>query len=385
MKRIYRSIFAIMLIAALIMGCSQKKKAVSNVPPAETLGSAPNPVTVVYLKGTYHEMGVQYGQQAAGAIKDLVTKLDSVTAAMGITQEKIMQAYGAMEPFIPQKYKDEMAGLAEGSGIPLEKIHMLHAIPDLSEYHCTFFVAWDKATKDHDLYQIRALDYAMNAHFQDHPALIVYKPDSAKAFVNVGWLGFIGVVSGMNADQIAVSEIGENFGPEHETLQGEPMPFVLRDVLEQAGTVEQGIDIIKNARRTSSYLFAIGSGKQKYGRALKTAKDIFEVYDDTTLPKPVPHLENIVYFSMGCDWERTTPDKFTVKTYNYLKAHWGQIDENVAKDLMHTVGTGDLHAVVYKPSTLDLWVANAGIDRTPAYNRDYVHLNLKDALAKFGK
>ena len=385
MKRIYRSLFAMMLIAVLAMGCSQKKKAIMNVPPAETMGAAPNPVTIVYLKGTYHEMGVQYGKQAAGAINDLVSKLDSVTAAMGIPQKKIMQAYAAMEPFIPQKYKDEMAGLAEGSGIPLEKIHMLHAIPDLSEYHCTFFVAWDKATKDHDLYQIRALDYAMNAHFQDHPALIVYKPDSANAFVNVGWLGFIGVVSGMNADQIAVSEIGENFGPDHETLQGEPMPFVLRDVLEKAGTVEQGIDIIKNAKRTSSYLFAIGSGKQKYGRALKTAKDIFQVYDDTSLPKPVPHLKDIVYFSMGCDWERTTPDKYTVKTYDFLKAHWGQIDENVAKDLMHTVGTGDLHAVVYKPSTLDLWVANAGIDRTPAYNRDYVHLNLNDALAKFGK
>ncbi|NOY79347.1 MAG: hypothetical protein GXO76_15955 [Calditrichaeota bacterium] len=385
MKQIYRHILLLAVIFALLMGCSQKKKTVPSVPPAETLGQAPNPVTVLYLKGSYHEMGVEYGQQASDAIQYLVNKLDSVTAAMGITQDKIMQAYAAMEPFIPKKYKDEMAGLAEGSGVPLEKIHMLHAIPDLSEYHCTFFVAWDKATKDHDLYQIRALDYAMNAHFQDHPALIVYKPDSANAFVDVGWLGFIGVVSGMNDQQLAVSEIGENFGPEHETLQGEPMPFVLRDVLEQAKTVEEGIDIIKKAKRTSSFLYAIGSGKQKYGRALKTAKDIFEVYDDTSLPKPVPHLKDIVYFSMGCDWDRTTPGKYNVKTYNFLKSHWGQIDEQVAKDLMHTVGTGDLHAVVYRPSTLDIWVANAGIDRTPAYNREYVHLNLKEALAKFTK
>ena len=384
--RSLKKYFAFVFVAAVLLtGCSFGKKSVPQVPASETLGTGPNPVTVVYLQGSYHDMGVQYGQQAAAAIKYLVNKLDSVTAAMGITQDKIMQAYAAMEPFIPKKYKEEMAGLAEGSGVPLKEIHMLHAIPDLSEYHCTFFVAWDGATKDHDLYQIRALDYAMNAHFQDHPALIVYKPDSANAFVNVGWLGFIGVVSGMNARQLAVSEIGENFGPEHETLQGEPMPFVLRDVLEQAGTVEQGIDIIKNAKRTSSFLYAIGSGKEKYGRALKTAKDIFEVYDDTNLPKPVPRLKDLVYFSMGCDWERTTPDKYTVKTYDFLKAHWGQIDEKVAKDLMHTVGTGDLHAVVYRPSTLDLWVANAGIDRTPAYNRDYVHLNLKEALAKFKK
>ncbi len=385
MKRTMKHVLFVLVMVGLVAGCSSNKKTILQVPAAETLGSSPNPVTVVYLQGSYHEMGVQYGQQAAGAIRYLVGKLDSVTAAMGISQEKIAQAYAAMEPFIPKKYKEEMEGLAEGSGVPLEKIHMLHAIPDLSEYHCTFFVAWDKATKDHDLYQIRALDYAMNAHFQDHPALIVYKPDSAQAFVNVGWLGFIGVVSGMNAEQLAVSEIGENFGPEHETLQGEPMPFVLRDVLEEASTVEQGIDVIRNAKRTSSYLYAIGSGKQKVGRALKTAMDIFEVYDDTNLPKPVPHLENIVYFSMGCDWERSTPDKFTVKTYDFLKAHWGKIDEQVAKDLMHTVGTGDLHAVVYKPSTLDLWVANAGIDRTPAYNREYVHLNLREALAKFKK
>ncbi len=385
MKQFSRYLGVFFLAVGVMVGCSSQKKSLPSVPAAQTLGSGPNPVTVLYLQGSYHEMGVEYGEQAADAIHDLLGKLDSVTTAMGISEEKILQAYAAMEPFIPTKYKEEMAGLAEGAGIPLKKIHVLHAIPDLSEYHCTFFVAWDKATKDHDLYQIRALDYAMNAHFQEHPALIVYKPDSATAFVDVGWLGFIGVVSGMNANQIAVSEIGENFGPEHETLQGEPMPFVLRDVLEQASTVEQGIAIIQHAKRTSSFLYAIGSGKQKYGRALKTGKDIFEVYDDTNLPKPVPHLKNLVYFSMGCDWERTTPDKFTVKTYNFLKAHWGQIDENVAKELMHTVGTGDLHAVVYKPSTLDLWVANAGIDRTPAYNRAYVHLNLIEALTKFGK
>jgi hypothetical protein len=43
------------------------------------------------------------------------------------------RAWLKMAPFAPQEDLQEMAGLADGSGIPLRVIHRMHAIPDLCE------------------------------------------------------------------------------------------------------------------------------------------------------------------------------------------------------------------------------------------------------------
>ena len=260
----------------------------------EKLGSGPNPITVLYLWGTPYEMGFAHGKLCAERVKSICTGLNLGAAlAMGTTPAKLDEAWNQMAPFIPARYKEELRGLADGAGISLQIVQRAHAIPDLSEYHCTFFAAWGKATRNGHLEQIRALDYATEAGLQDTPALIVCKPNGRNVFVNIGWVGFIGCVSGMNARHIAVSEIGESFGPEHETLAGEPMPFLLRDVLENAGTMDEGVNIVRRAKRTSSFLYCIGDSKIPAARALRTAKDFCEVYDPATYPGD--RLDNIVY------------------------------------------------------------------------------------------
>ncbi|MEI6499708.1 MAG: C45 family peptidase, partial [Armatimonadota bacterium] len=227
----------------------------------ETLGSGPNPITVLYLWGSPYEMGYAHGKLCAAQVKGISERLTfGAYLAMGYTPAKLDEAWQQMEPFIPARYREELRGLAEGAGVPLQLVHRAHAIPELSEFHCTFFAAWGSATRRGHLQQIRALDYATAAGLQNQPALIVSHPQGRNTFVNVGWVGFIGCVSGMNLAHLAVSEIGEDFGPEHETLAGEPMCFVLRDVLENAGTLQQGVEIIRRAPRTSSYLYCLGDG-----------------------------------------------------------------------------------------------------------------------------
>ena len=358
----------------LVFGCGKKDV----VSPAQSrdLGGGQYPVKLLYLHGSPYEIGYQHGQAAKDRIQKFVQNLHNVMQVMSIPQEFVDNAYTELEPFIPERYKEEMQGLAEGAGISIEDVHRLHAIPDLSEYHCTFFAAWGSATKDHQLLQIRALDYEMDAHFQEYPAILIIKPDEGVPHAVIGWTGFIGAVSGMNAQGIAVSEIGDNYGPEHETLAGEPMPFLLRDVLWDAKSLDEAVNMIKNAHRTSSFLYCVGDAKIPDARAFKTAKDFCEVYTDASLPqKP---LKNVVYFSMGVGHE------YNQRVYQFLKQRLGQLDVDAAKQLMHDVGTGNLHAVVYHPSTGDVWVANAGPapNPEPAYNREYVHVNLPEELAK---
>ena len=228
----------------------------------------------------------------------------------------------------------------------------------------------------------------MNAGIQRHPLLVVYVPKEGNGFVNVTWAGMIGVISGMNEQKLAVSEIGDNFGPDNETLDGEPMPLLLREVLQYCDTLDQATTLIQNAKRTSSYHYCVGDAKANDGvggaRGFVTCKTYCNVHGPDDQPHP-KHLKDLVYMSMGLDTPQEWPNSHNAKLYARLEANYGHLDQKVAAlDVMPRVKTGDLHAVVYDVSGLTLWVANAE-GKSPAYSREYVGFNFGAAIHQFRK
>jgi len=360
----YRFVLLILLLASCVFS--------ANI--VETIGEQGNEITVVYLKGSPYQMGYIHGSLFKDVIPDLYNAI--LGAAKEYASLTLLDiAYNQMEPYIPEAYKQEMQGLADGAGVDVKTVHRIHAIPDLSELDCTFFAAWGNATVDGALVQIRALDYATGLHLQEHPAILVCQPDSGRRFVNVGWLGFIGVVSGMNYDGIEVSEIGDDFDRANQSLAGEPMPFVLRDVIQYTQTLDEAVSLVKNALRTSSYLFCIGDAKIPAARSLKTGRTVFEVYSDETNPNAL--LDDVVYFSMGVG------SSWNNQVYNFLQPKHGNIDVNTGIELMQQLGTGDLHSVAYDPAHNRLFVANAGVDETDAFRRSFVEFDLGRADSIF--
>lgn len=340
-----------------------------------TIGEGEDEITVVKVWGTPYEMGYAHGKLCAATIKDFYMRLImAMTMGAGVTVDVVDQAWAQMEPFVPERYLEEMRGLADGAGVDIKLVQRAHTVPDLSEFHCTFFAAWGSATPDGSLQQIRALDYATEAGIQDHPALVVEIPDGKHATVSIGWVGFIGVVSGMSEQKIAVSEIGEHFSDEVETLAGTPMPFLMRQVLEEATTLDEALEIFKSAKRTSSFLYCVGDGKIPDARKLRTSKDFCEVYGPGDGDM---ELDDVVYWSMGTD------SKWNRKVHDALKAKHGKIDENVGMyDIMRGLKTGDLHAVHYDVSGLQLWVGNAtpGPKVAPGYDQTFVHFDFAGAV-----
>lgn len=341
-----------------------------------SIGEGEDMIHVLKVWGTPYEMGYAHGKLCAEKIRGFYMRLTMAMAlGMGVDMSVLDNAWAQMEPFVSDRHKQEMKGLADGSGIDIKMIQRAHAIPDLSEFHCTFFAAWGSATEDGSLQQIRALDYETRAGIQDEPALIVQIPDDANAFVNVAWLGFIGVVTGMNEEKIALSEIGDHFGDDVETLAGEPMPFLMRRVLEQSETLDDALAIFRDAKRTSSYLYCVGDAKIPSARKLRTSKAFCDVLgpDDGDM-----RLPDVVYWSMGAD-----SVKWNTKVYTALKNKHGRIDPRVGMiDVMRELETGDLHAVHFDVAGLELWVANAtpAPSNAPGYDQDYVHFSFADAL-----
>jgi len=197
-------------------------------------------------------------------------------------EELFAEAYERMRPFISQEYVDEMHGLAHGSRLPLEMVHAVHALPELTEWggkkkikqtvkgmmegiigtSCSNICANGSATKDGRMYTVRILDWGLHriSKLHEYPLLTINVPDHGIPSCNIGWVGFLGAVSGMNAQGITLGEMGYG-DPENETLSGEPMPFMLRNVLSYAGDLKEAQKIVKNAPGTSSFIFLMSDGK----------------------------------------------------------------------------------------------------------------------------
>lgn len=101
-------------------------------------------------------------------------------------------------PFTPGRFIDEYAGISTGAGIPMRQLIEVNMIPEYTRAGCSILGAWGKATKNGDLIHLRALDWDVNNPINRYPTLIFYDlvEKGSKPFVNVGWAGFVGSLTG---------------------------------------------------------------------------------------------------------------------------------------------------------------------------------------------
>ncbi len=101
------------------------------------------------------------------------------------------------------------------------------------------FGAWGAATASTGkTFQLRSFDWDIDGPFKDYPAVVVYHPSGENAghpFAIVGFVGWIGGLTGHSSSQMAVSQIGvafpdASFG--QESRIGIPFIFLLRDILQ---------------------------------------------------------------------------------------------------------------------------------------------------------
>lgn len=188
----------------------------------------------------------------------------SLVAEVGMDMALDLTA-DATRKYTGDYFFQEAQGLADGVGVPYSWVIRIHMIGELTKVRararelgggaparhvltpsacgllqgsCSMFGAWGNATRSRNgkLLQLRSLDWDVNGPFVDYPAVIVYHPSTlGHAFANVGFLGWIGSITGMSEAKLAISEIGvsypdPSFG--HESRFGIPFTFILRDILQ---------------------------------------------------------------------------------------------------------------------------------------------------------
>ncbi len=355
----------------------------------ELAGSGEDAIHILHLWGTPYEMGVAHGQllkqQVPGYVKR-VTEAMAREMDSGVSQ--LDRVWESVKPHVSDYYLEEMRGIAEGAGIDLQDVIRSNMVGETSEWHCSLFGAWGKATESTGhLLQLRALDYEVKAGIQNYPLITVYHPNEGQghAFANIGWAGVVGAVSGISSERLAISEIGDDYDKANDSFDGIPFMFMLRDILMLDKSLDEAIARIKNAKRTTSLMYAVGDGELGQARSFQTSRTLCNVFDPTNL-EPLtathPRIDDIIYWGMS--WNVPSYDK---PLHDMLVKNYGKLTGEVTvSEILPTVRTGNLQVAVYDLTSMVVWTANARGDNEKgpmnAYERAYVKLDMNDLFSR---
>jgi hypothetical protein len=308
------------------------------------------------------------------------------------------EAFERQRPFIKEEEFAEMRGLAHGARLPLSLVHRIHAIPELSEWGgmkrirelvkkmlkedlgttCSNFAALPNYTADNVMYVTRILDWGLHriSKLHNYPLIAINIPDNGIPFANIGWAGFVGAVSGMNAAGITLGEMGYG-DPDNETLSGRPMIFMLREILQKANTLQTAEEIVFNSVPTNSYVFLFADGKTKNASIIFRDRDRFERYSageqiyDSKRKIALPAIPNLVYAG-----------HYREKMSSQLATFHGRLKlEELKSELIPSFAMpSNFQNVIYLPENLTFWVNYAANSKTPAHKSNFTFFDLGKAL-----
>ena len=314
---------------------------------------------LLLLAGSPYQMGHAHGtllrdevREACKLILTFARAADNVRSG-DFLADTLAKAYRRLEPFIPPRYQREMQGLADASGVAIADVRLANVFP--AQFHCSGFALFGRATTGGQLLHGRVLDYITEIGLQKYAVTVLARPTGRHAFANVTYSGFIGSVSGMNARQIAIGEMG---GRGEGLWDGVPMALLLRKALEEADTLDEAVDIFRRARRTCEYYYVVSDGKVPDARGLYcTPKEFVSLRPGQKHARLPDAVDDAVIFSAS--------DRLR-QLLSRVRAGYGRIDARAALDLMlrPVAMKSNLHDVLFAPRELQMWVAHASADLT---------------------
>lgn len=351
----------------------------------ETAGTGTDTIALVKVGGDRQQMGYWYGRLLAEQISGAWNRF---YAAFGVPDEQYDAAVAAMwksEYFDTAAWQSELEGVAAGCAdaghpeITYSVMQKMLMIPDMSEYNCGLYALWGQATVNGDLFQLRNLDWTMDAGVQDYPVVVMYYPSDGHAHATIGFAGMLGAAGGgMNEFGLAVSEIMGHFC-DPETLDGCPFPVLLREVLYHDSTLAAGLSRMQNAIRTNQYHYALAdpAAPDPKGRLIFSSNTRFDMYGDESVvghpcesPDPFhTRIEDALY------WKRHDGGG-NENLYNAIMARYGSINAAKAIEIARADGvSGTLLSIVYHNTAREFHVAFAnGLE--PAHLQQYVRFRL---------
>lgn len=252
-----RKVLLISLLAAL---CLSLVSCDSSSSKREKAGK----INVLVLRGTYRQMGEQYGS----LLKDeLNANYEGIAKGLegldGLTLEDL-QAFGEnIYADYPQKYKEIIEGLAQTSGLGLEKAKVLNAqeiyisaaLVDMfkKQNGCSGMAAWGDYSAGPLVF---GRNYDLGPVNHQYATLVVYNPtDGSIPVASWTFAGCIYVTSGMNSAGVFLElNNGSGSDPSDFTAERPWAPIELFAFLEASTSLEQLTSYFEATRPDLAYI-----------------------------------------------------------------------------------------------------------------------------------
>ncbi len=87
--------------------------------------------------------------------------------------------YDITRRYTPRWFDEEILGVANGSGVEIEKIRQINMFPEMIKTACTVLGAWGDSNMGSTLLHLQALDWDDKAPIAKYATITVYHPNAS--------------------------------------------------------------------------------------------------------------------------------------------------------------------------------------------------------------
>ena len=329
---------------------------------------------VLIVSGTPEQMGTAHGRLLADLVPHVTPRTMALIGAGYSVQkgdwfyDRIDEIVRKASPHTPERFLRECRAMGAAAGITERDALCANFFPEM--FHCSGVAVRGAASADGRVVHARVLDYMRDINLQKYTVLQVFVPDDGIPWMSVGYAGFLGTVTAMNANGLAIGEMG---GSGEGDWDGLPMTFLMREVVERASTVDEALEIMRAAPNTCEYYYVLSDAKRNIA-GLYATPNTFDILLPGQQHPRLPNVPEDTVLISGGGRAKALSDR--------LSQHFGKITPEVMIEIIKrpVAMKSNLHNAVFMPETLEMWFANAG-KKSPACDEPYTKVNLKEILA----
>ncbi len=297
--------------------------------------------------------------------------------AMFFIRAGVRLKYRHLGDSLPAARKEEIAGLADGSidrhadFLPTyHRIVFYHALHDITQglehsplLGCTAFAAAGAASVGGHLIIGRNFDFEGPEIFDREKAIQFFRPVGKIPFAAVSWVGMSGVVTGLSGEGIFVSINAARTDDKGE--EGMPVEILVREILENAHTLDEAIAMIKKTPVMVPDFYLLGDGKTGESAVVERSPKRVEVRRSKDVTLLANHALSAAFQG---DAENDRLKRYMTsgarhkRVEELVKQHHGQIDARRALEILRDKkGPGDVALGLGNRNALDAIIATHGV------------------------
>jgi len=278
---------------------------------------------VLYLTGSPYELGYQHGTLLRREVRARIQAelYGGLIEQRRISHLLLMRRARQIDAILTEEYREELRGLADGSGVSYSQVLVLNTAEELAGEQWTAngvrelmlsvspaffphfsvteptaasgvpktlavdqrmagarfqgaFAGFGSATIDGRVLQAAWLDSPLPA--LDDLVVVVCQPKSGNSYLGLSKPGAIGLFAGLNEEGLAAMSLKSP--SQDASLVGISAPLLLREVLQHGGGLPAALRVMTSARRTTGQNVLFGDDKRPDAQALEFSAHDFAVF-----------------------------------------------------------------------------------------------------------